>query len=111
MTWQTPPLLTSGSTASLTLCRGTSSLNSTLAKRRQAPGQAPVPLIRRPDTWRRIPGVEQNGVQQQHPSVSTTWMPWTDSVRHKVVALLFQDHDTFWLQDAIDASGTTFPVS
>lgn len=61
-------------------------------------GQAPVPLIRRADAWRIIPGVEQHEIQQQYPSVSTTWMPWTDSTRHKVIDVVFQGSDPFWKQ-------------
>nr|WAK77476.1 MAG: structural protein [Totiviridae sp.] len=60
------------------------------------PGQVPIPLSRREDAWRRLPNVDQLEFQQVYPNLSTTWMPWTDSQKHRVTALLFQGHSAAW---------------
>nr|WAK77611.1 MAG: hypothetical protein [Totiviridae sp.] len=60
------------------------------------PGYAPIPLTRRADSWRRVPGVNMTEISATYPNVCTTWMAWTDPTRHQVTALLARHRNNFW---------------
>nr|WAK77293.1 MAG: hypothetical protein [Totiviridae sp.] len=77
------------------------------------PGQAPIPLIRRPDAWQRVPGIDMTEVANTYPNASTSWTAWTDTIEHQVCALLAVHRNSFWpdlLRESLGgrAAGTVF---
>lgn len=61
------------------------------------PGQAPIHLVRRPDAWRRTPGVTQEEIQNIYPDVSTTWKGWTNSKERRVMTLMAPHVGQSWV--------------